>query len=114
VDGQSYRVSVNYDQSDEPASLQPSNQERSGTMRTDDSNLKEVCSPLEGKFYLTKDNSETALQVGDFVNKGDTIAYVESMKMMNAITSDEAGTVVSILKEHGQEIEEDEVILTLK
>ncbi len=113
VNGQSYRVTVNYDQDDQPATLEPGNQEKKATSG-DDSSLKTVMSPLEGKFYLTKDNSETAIQVGDFVNQGDVIAYVESMKMMNAITTEESGTVVEVLKEHGQEIEEDEVILKLK
>ncbi len=114
VDGQSYRVSVSYDQQTEASTLEPREQTKTGTASQDESNLKVVSSPLEGKFYLTKDSSEKAIQVGDLVQKGDTIAYVESMKMVNAITSDEEGTVVEILKEHGQEIDEDEIILKLR
>ena len=114
VNGQSYRVTVSYDQNEDSSTLEPKNQEKKGITDLDASQLKVVSSPLEGKFYLTKDNSENPIKVGDFVNKGDTIAYVESMKMMNAITSDESGTVVEISKEHGQDIEEDETILKLK
>ena len=76
--------------------------------------LKEITAPLEGKFYLTKDSSEKALKIGDRVNKGDTVAYIESMKVYNAITSSESGTIVDILRKHGDEIEEDDTIFRLQ
>ena len=76
--------------------------------------LKEITAPLEGKFYLTKDSNEKALKIGDKVNRGDTVAYIESMKVYNAITSNESGTIVDILRKHGDEIEEDDTIFRLQ
>ena len=32
-----------------------------------------VLSPLEGKFYLTKDSSDSGVSIGDKIKKGDTI-----------------------------------------
>uniref|UniRef100_UPI003217093D biotin/lipoyl-containing protein n=1 Tax=uncultured Draconibacterium sp. TaxID=1573823 RepID=UPI003217093D len=75
--------------------------------------VAEVVAPLEGKFMLTKDNTETALKVGDVVKEGDLICYIESMKTYNAIVSESAGTVTSILKANGDSIEEDDVLVQL-
>ncbi len=79
-----------------------------------DVNLKEIIAPLEGKFFKTKDNTETALKVGDVVKEGDKIGYIEAMKTFNAIEADQSGTIVEICYESGAEIEEDEVIMKLK
>lgn len=76
-------------------------------------NGKEVVAPLEGKFYLTKDNGERPIQVGDDIKPGDTVGYIESMKVINAVTSDKAGKVVEIIPQHGAEIEEDDPIIKL-
>lgn len=72
-----------------------------------------ITAPLEGTFLLTKDSSETAIKVGDRIKAGDTIGYIESMKVINAITSDKAGTVAEIKAQHGEEIEEDGLIIYL-
>jgi len=74
---------------------------------------KYVISPLEGKFFLTKNSSEKAIAVGDTVNVGDTVAYVESMKVINAITSSISGTVQEILAKHGDDIEEDAPLIKI-
>ena len=58
----------------------------------------DVLAPLEGKFMLTKDTSETPLKVGDTVKEGDLVCYIESMKTYNAIVADKDGKVVGILK----------------
>ena len=75
---------------------------------------KEIGSPLEGKFYLTKDNSETAIKVGDTIKEGDLIGYVEAMKTFNAIKADKAGKIVNIAKSTGEEVEEDDVLLIVQ
>ncbi len=72
-----------------------------------------VTSPLEGKFFLTKGSGEVGIKVGDKVEKGDTVAYVESMKVINAITSSFAGTVAEITVNHGDDIEEDHPIIRI-
>lgn len=72
-----------------------------------------VTSPLEGKFFLTKNSGEQGIKVGDKVSVGDTVAYVESMKVINAITSSFAGTVAEITISHGDDIEEDHPIIKI-
>jgi pyruvate carboxylase subunit B len=76
--------------------------------------VKEILAPLEGKFYLTKDASEKPIQIGDEIIVGQTIAYIEAMKVINAISSDKAGKIVEICYKDGQDIEEDEVIVKLQ
>ena len=73
----------------------------------------EVTAPLEGKFYLTKDQSEQAIKVGDKIEAGSTIGYIESMKVYNAITAQQGGTVAEITATPGEEIEEDAVLIRL-
>ena len=72
-----------------------------------------IVSPLEGKFFLTKDPGEIGIKVGDKINKGDTVAYVEAMKVINAITSDVSGVVSKILVSKGADVEEDEQLIKL-
>ncbi len=44
-------------------------------------------------------------QVGDTVKKGQTLAIVEAMKLMNEIESEYDGTVEEILVENAQAVE---------
>ncbi len=110
VDGQNYNVNIEYpDQANTEtkavaAAPVKSNGQTSGEF---------VLAPLEGKFYLTRDSNDTAVKVGDKVNKGDTVAYVESMKVINAITSPFAGTVSEIMVNHGDDIEEDDKLIVI-
>lgn len=76
--------------------------------------VKEVVSPLEGKFFLTKDSSETALKVGDTVKKDDIIGYIESMKTYNAVAAEEGGTVMEICFANGDSVDEDDVLIKIK
>jgi pyruvate carboxylase subunit B len=78
-----------------------------------DGPTKDITAPIEGKFFIKSQPSERGLKVGDKVKKGDTIAYIESMKVLNAITSEQEGTVVDITLNHGDDVEEDEVIVKL-
>ena len=75
------------------------------------SNLQEVIAPLEGKFFLTKDSSETAIKVGDTFKEGDTIGYIESMKTYNAICAEQSGTVVEICVSSGDAVDEEDVLV---
>ena len=73
----------------------------------------DVLAPLEGKFFLTKDNSETPKKVGDAVKDGDVIAYIEAMKTYNAIRADRDGVITAILANAGDTVEEDDVIMKI-
>lgn len=72
-----------------------------------------VTAPLEGKFYLTRDNSERGIQPGDQIEAGATVAYIESMKVINAVTSPHSGTVLEITARHGEDVDEDDALIKL-
>ena len=74
---------------------------------------QEILAPLEGKFYLTKNTSETPVKVGDVIKEGDLIGYIEAMKTFNAIRSDKTGKIVKIMKSVGEDVEEDDVLILL-
>lgn len=74
---------------------------------------KEVISPLEGKFFLTKDSSEKPLKVGDRVKAGDIVGYVESMKTYNAVAAEEGGQVAEICFANGDSVDEDDILVKL-
>ena len=122
VNGEQFKVAISYD--DIPSS--ENNTDKTGTPQPIDSKatapaipstngeFKTIIAPLEGKFYLTRESSETPIKVGDVVQKGDTVAYIEAMKVVNAISADQSGTVIEIVPGNGDDVEEDEVILKLK
>jgi len=122
INGEVYNVSIGYDvQTDNNVAHHDTTKAvplASSVSKNDDSNpiehgLKEIIAPLEGKFYLTKDTGEKPIKIGDQVQEGQVVAYIESMKVINSVTSDKTGKVVAILARHGEEIEEDDVIIKL-
>ncbi|MCF0191290.1 MAG: oxaloacetate decarboxylase [Marinilabiliaceae bacterium] len=74
----------------------------------------ELTSPLEGKFYLTKDSSETPVKVGDVVKKGQRVCYVEAMKTFNAISAEADGVITEICLTSGSSVAEDDVLMRIK
>ena len=67
---------------------------------------KVITSPLVGVFYAAPaKDAEAFVQVGDTVKKGQVLAIVEAMKLMNEIESDYDGTIAEILVENGQAVE---------
>lgn len=65
-----------------------------------------VKSPLVGTFYAAPaEDAAPYVAVGDTVKKGQTVAIVEAMKLMNDIESDFDGTVAEILVENGEMVE---------
>lgn len=75
---------------------------------------KELQSPLEGKFYLVKSASDTAVKVGDMVKKGQTVCYIEAMKTFNAIAAECDGVITEICYKSGDSISEDDVLMKIK
>lgn len=76
--------------------------------------VQEVLSPLEGKFFLTKESSESPLKVGDTVKEGDLIGYIESMKTYNAVTAEVSGRVAEICFDNGASVDEDDILVKLQ
>lgn len=65
-----------------------------------------VKSPLVGTFYAApSEDADPFVSVGDQVKKGQTLAIVEAMKLMNEIESDFDGKVEEIYAENGQAVE---------
>ncbi len=67
---------------------------------------KIVKSPLVGTFYAAPaEDADPYVAVGDTVKKGQVLAIVEAMKLMNEIESDYDGTVEEIYVNNGQAVE---------
>ncbi|KAA6340658.1 oxaloacetate decarboxylase alpha subunit [termite gut metagenome] len=108
VDGQAYRVTVAYGDAKLPPVAAASN------VPVASGEGKELLSPLEGKFFLTKNASETPLKVGDTVKTGDVLCYVEAMKTYNAIRAEFAGTITAICVNSGDAVLEDDVLMKIQ
>ncbi|UXR68615.1 acetyl-CoA carboxylase biotin carboxyl carrier protein subunit [Staphylococcus sp. IVB6246] len=83
---------------------------------TSEDTFKEIRSQMIGTFYLQdeKELTKPVIKVGDVIQKGDIIGYVEAMKVMNEVTADESGEIVEILVDHGENIEHNQCIVKLK
>lgn len=65
-----------------------------------------VKSPLVGTFYVApSEDAQPFVKVGDTVKKGQTLAIVEAMKLMNEIESEFDGVVTEILVENEDNVE---------
>jgi acetyl-CoA carboxylase biotin carboxyl carrier protein len=71
-----------------------------------DVGLHLVKSPIVGTFYGSPSpGAAQFVSPGDRVTKGQVIAIVEAMKLMNEIESDATGEIVKCLVSNGQPIE---------
>ena len=65
-----------------------------------------VKSPLVGTFYAApSEDAQPFVKVGDTVKKGQTLAIVEAMKLMNENESEFDGVVTEILVENEDNVE---------
>lgn len=63
-------------------------------------------SPLVGVFYAAPaEDAESFVSVGDVVKKGQTMAIIEAMKLMNEIECEFDGTLEEIYVTNGQPVE---------
>lgn len=109
VNGQSYKVDIAYGaQPSASAASSPAAQAAAPAGEG-----VEVLAPLEGKAYLVSSANETPKKVGDKVNEGDIICYIEAMKVFNRIKAEKAGTITSINFTSGDSVEEDDVLMTI-
>ena len=71
-------------------------------------------SPMVGTFYRSSSPETKAfVEVGQNVNKGDTICIIEAMKIMNQIEAEISGTVRAVLVEDGQPVEYGEPLIVI-
>lgn len=80
-----------------------------------DASLVPVVSPLVGIFYRAPSpNDEPFVEVGDRVEVGQVLAYVETMKVFNDIVSEVEGTVAEVAAQNGQLVETGDRIMTIR
>lgn len=71
-----------------------------------------VTSPIVGTFYASPaPDKGPYVRVGSQVKKGDVLFIIESMKLMNEVTSDFDGVVTEIAVENAQGVEYGQPIL---
>src|SRR5271170_4892360 len=74
-----------------------------------------VKSPIVGTFYESpKPGDPPFIKVGDAVEPGQVLCIIESMKLMNEIESEIAGTVVAKLMESGRPVEYGEALFAIR
>ncbi len=85
------------------------------TEPTDTTNLRVVTSPLVGTFYVAPaEDAAPFVTIGDTVKKGQTLAIVEAMKLMNDIESDYEGTVAEIYVKNGESVEYNQPLFAIR
>ena len=117
VDGQPYRVTVAFGDTANTASAAAPAQAAQPAAPAAPAPAgagNEILSPLEGKFFLVKNASDTPLKVGDIVKEGDVLCYVEAMKTYNAVRSEFSGKITSINYAGGDTVSEDDILMTIQ
>ena len=80
--------------------------ERSAEQEEEAAEGQLISCPLVGIFYTApEEGAAPFVKVGDAVQKGQTLAIVEAMKLMNEIECEYDGVVTEILAENGQAVE---------
>lgn len=74
-----------------------------------------VKSPIVGTYYESpKPGDPSFVKVGDFVEPGQVLCIIESMKLMNEIEAEVAGTIVAKLMENGRPVEYGEALFAIR
>ena len=110
VEGRKYQVTIGPKGS--ASSSEPKLQAAPTAVATGDG--EPLTAPLEGKFYLVKNNGDTPVKVGDAVKKGQTVCYIEAMKTFNAIAAEKDGIITEICLTSGSAVAEDDVLMKIK
>lgn len=74
-----------------------------------------VRSPIVGTFYRSPSpDSDPFVEIGDHIEKGETLCIVEAMKIMNEIEAEFSGTVQKIVAEDAHPVEYDQPLFIIK
>ena len=77
--------------------------------------LAVITSPIVGTFYRAPDpSSPPFVDIGQIIQKGQTLCIIEAMKLMNEIESEYEGQVVKVYVENGQPVQYGERIFAIK
>jgi len=74
-----------------------------------------VKSPIVGTYYDSPSpGADPFVKIGDAVEPGQVLCIIESMKLMNEIEAEVAGTIMSKLTENGRAVEYGEALFGLR
>ncbi len=74
-----------------------------------------VKSPIVGTYYdAPKPGDPPFVKVGDSVETGHVLCIIESMKLMNEIEAEVAGTIAAKLMENGRPVEYGEALFAIR
>jgi len=74
-----------------------------------------VKSPIVGTYYdAPKPGDPAFVKVGDTVEVGQVLCIIESMKLMNEIEAEVAGTITGKLVENGRPVEYGEALFSIR
>ena len=77
--------------------------------------LAVVKSPIVGTFYRSADpGASPFVDIGEYVKKDQVLCIIEAMKLMNEITSEYEGEIVSIYVENGKPVQYGERLFAIK
>jgi acetyl-CoA carboxylase biotin carboxyl carrier protein len=80
-----------------------------------DSGLAEVTSPMVGTFYRAPAPDAPAyVEVGDRVEKGQTLCILEAMKLMNELEAELSGTIRETCVENAEPVEFGQVLFRIE
>jgi acetyl-CoA carboxylase biotin carboxyl carrier protein len=97
-----------------PAPQPPASSGKSSGSENESSNAV-IKSPIVGTYYDSPSpGSSPFVNVGDQVEPGRVLCIIESMKLMNEIEAEVAGTIVSKLVENGKAVEYGESLFTIR
>ena len=81
----------------------------------DTGGLVTITSPIVGTFYRSSEPGAPAfVDVGDYVKKDQVLCIIEAMKLMNEITSEYEGEIVSVYVENGKPVQYGERLFAIK
>jgi len=85
------------------------------TQDKDTSNSLYIKSPMVGTFYeAPSPDSPAFVKIGDSVRRGEKVAIVEAMKIMNELEAEYDCEIVDILVENGQVVDYDMPLFKIK
>ena len=77
--------------------------------------LAVVKSPIVGTFYCAPEpGAEPFVDIGQRVKKDQVLCIIEAMKLMNEITSEYEGEIVSVYVENGKPVQYGERLFAIK
>ena len=95
-----------------PAEIIEQEQQEEQKPEEDKKNIVPIVSNMIGLFFTKPSPEEKPfIQVGDEIKEGQVICIIETIKLMNKITSDISGKIVEICIEDGKPVEYGQVMM---